>query len=329
MRRKALILNDTRRETGHLGCQMVMEAIFLLCEESNIEILYSLYSIEERFDKQFFANLAKQADIVIVNGEGTLHDNAGQGIFDRCLIAKEMGLRIFLVNAVWQNNDRTKEYLELFERISVRESSSAIELQRDGFLEVDTIPDLSFYKSLLEVNEQKSKEKGLAYTDNVSIEKSVRLLSKSYQENSRFYYMSKFHFARIRQQFTSEAVNHGELSGGKRVEDYLDNNCRLIEDFSFQQYSGLVTGRFHATCFAIARSQPLLAVASNTHKIEAMLGDCELNPGEYMLEPKELDDTAHMSDRLDQSQEYREKCREYTVTGVERMKVLFAAIGRE
>ena len=51
---RALILNDTRRETGHLGCQAVMQSIFTLCEKHNIEIVYSLHSIEPVFDRELF-----------------------------------------------------------------------------------------------------------------------------------------------------------------------------------------------------------------------------------------------------------------------------------
>jgi hypothetical protein len=47
----------------------------------------------------------------------------------------------------------------------------------------------------------------------------------------------------------------------------------------------VVSGRFHAVCFALKIGRPFLAVTSNSHKVEALLHDAGLPAAEFILSP--------------------------------------------
>ncbi len=46
---------------------------------------------------------------------------------------------------------------------------------------------------------------------------------------------------------------------------------------SIAQSQGIVTGRYHAICFAINSMTPFIAISSNSHKIEGLMEDIGLN----------------------------------------------------
>ena len=161
--KRVFIINDTHRESFlHLGCKIVMENIYILCKKYDLEVVGSDKDISEVFDETLFSNSIKDADCVIVNGEGTLHDNAGMGIFNRIKIVKELNKKIVLINAVWQNNFVTKQYLNYFDLICVREGFSLKEIIGDGAKNAFCVPDLTFYsanniiKALIRIAKERS-----------------------------------------------------------------------------------------------------------------------------------------------------------------------------
>jgi polysaccharide pyruvyl transferase WcaK-like protein len=52
---------------------------------------------------------------------------------------------------------------------------------------------------------------------------------------------------------------------------------------------GVVTGRFHTACFALGLEVPMVVVASNTPKIEAVLADAGLDLARRVVPSTELD----------------------------------------
>ena len=143
--KKAIVINDTRREVGHLGCSLVMRNIIHICKTKSIEVLFSDESISEDFDESDFLSKVEKVDCLILNGEGTLHYNGGSGLIKKAEMAKDRGKQVILINSVWQNNFYAKKYLYIFDRIYVRESFSYKEIIRDGAKNVDVVPDMSFY----------------------------------------------------------------------------------------------------------------------------------------------------------------------------------------
>ena len=116
----------------HVGCQavsMVLEGIV----ETHCELV----------------GHPKEADVVIVNGEGSMHHNTGNlNIKTKAIrAAKERGQKVMLVNSVWDSVS-SKDMLALLpniDYISVRELRSWTELNRKHGLNPDINIDLAYF----------------------------------------------------------------------------------------------------------------------------------------------------------------------------------------
>jgi hypothetical protein len=243
--KKVYLLNDTRRDKNHIGCELVVKNIYQLCKDFNMSIIYSdsAYPCNNQ-DMTLYSNILKDCDIVIFNGEGTLHDSAGINMFEKCKIAKKMGKSVFLINTVWQNNKKTEKYLELFDLIACRESLSYQEIPIRYRNKTIIVPDLTFYNKLI-VRDKNTK---IIFTDSVIPEVSKILKNLAKIHNADFYYL----------------YNNNEEDSKYLSEDIVAN---LTED------SIIVTGRFHALTLGIKYGIKTLAIPSNTHKIEGLLKD--------------------------------------------------------
>lgn len=128
---KTLLLNDT--SAYHYGCKAVISTIkyddSIKTTESISAIDYAKYSI------------------VILNGEGTLHDDAPNAIkFLQALEkAQESGCQTYVINSVWQRmSQRYADILKSCAKIIVREQLSQNALMQQGV--VSTVrPDRSIY----------------------------------------------------------------------------------------------------------------------------------------------------------------------------------------
>lgn len=104
--------------------------------------------------------IPKATDLVIVNGEGSLHRGQHRQLVD---IANDYPA--ILVNSVWQDNPNYSA-LRKFRYVAVRESFSLKELPHN--IRAEVIPDLSFASSAL-LNFQKGQPtKDVGVTDNVT-----------------------------------------------------------------------------------------------------------------------------------------------------------------
>ncbi|OLA72414.1 MAG: hypothetical protein BHW62_10215 [Acinetobacter sp. CAG:196_36_41] len=115
---KAYILNDTSREKHHAGCLLVMKNLKTLCKKYGIEILFSDKALpDENIDIIQFKENIKRFDLLLLNGEGTLHHSRATNFFEKCEIAKDLKKKVILLNTVWQDNQNTEHYLELFDLV--------------------------------------------------------------------------------------------------------------------------------------------------------------------------------------------------------------------
>ena len=134
---KIALVNDTflgKATTGggHFGCELVMDTFDEHLDRCGHTIVQRVGSHEHSF------KISPEADLVIVNGEGSLHHDRRKELI---AVAKEAPS--ILVNTVWQDNSST-DGLEHFKFISVRESLSAEQLG-----ECEVIPDMLYGNSWL------------------------------------------------------------------------------------------------------------------------------------------------------------------------------------
>lgn len=153
---KVSVLNDTAlgSVTGgaHFGCTLVMETLYDLLEENGHEVVQKVGANEPRFE------IDKSADLVIVNGEGSIHHN-----HRRELVKVARSWPSILINAVYQENDALG--MDEFNYVAVRENQSAKECP----VECDIVPDLLFASRTLaafDTYPRKTTE-DIGVTDNV------------------------------------------------------------------------------------------------------------------------------------------------------------------
>jgi len=218
-----LILNDTSKY--HNGSKHVMKFLTNSFEGHNI---VCAKKIKEHELKNF--------EIVIINGEGTMHDNAKKAntLVNLAYYAKhKLGIKTMLVNSVWQRNDEnlTKKLID-FDYIGVREvlSKNELALLNNKFIEVHL--DLSYY---IDVPYKKYPTTeivaGNFYTD------------KSSKNGSRM------------------IVNIGEDS----TIDIFNEEWNTVVN-KLRHAKLLVTGRHHEMYAACKARCPFIVLEGNTHK---------------------------------------------------------------
>lgn len=288
-RLRAVVLGDTSAAPHH-GCELVMTNLRAGLARVGIEIVFEHSGKGWQNDPEVAAAL-DSADLLVINGEGTMHHDRPQG-YDFVEAAERVskaGKSAFLVNCTWQQNSPVlAERARVFRRIHVRESQSATELSRAGIAAIVT-PDLTFATDWAGGTESR---RGWLVTDSTIPEVTLDLFRLS---------------QRLHCDFVPVIAKEGaKLSLGRRVQrQCLGRMARVLYDWlriptrfvslshavpnareflqRMSRRESMLTGRFHAVCFAILTGTPFLAMRSNSSKIESLLNDVGLS-GSRMVE---------------------------------------------
>jgi polysaccharide pyruvyl transferase WcaK-like protein len=292
----AVVINDTRVDQHH-GCNRVMCAILDLAAANGVDIIGMAPAHRDwRSDASFTARF-ERSEIVIVNGEGTIHHSrpAAIPLLAAGARAKDLGKKCVLLNFSWFANDSAMERaLQDFDILSARESMSQ-EAVRTVRPDCRLVPDLSFYGPTVD---GKSRD-GIGFGDSVNAADSMALHRLRKRFDGTFvpivtpkpglggklrlvrYFLSN-HGASDRRPLgfrIAQAYEH--IREGRRDQgDYLSLLSRLRL---------LMTGRFHGMTLALCAGTPVLAVPSNTPKIEAVMSDVGLGAWR-MVGPDEIDE---------------------------------------
>lgn len=263
--KKIYLLNDTSREIGHIGCTQTISNILSACEDHNMEVIFRDMIVSGDFDSIDFRKKIAECDALLVNGEGTLHHNAANSLFLKCLIAKEEGKSVFLINSVWQENNLTRKYVDIFDLIYVRETLSEAAIREDGRHIVSVVPDMIFYSSTDIVT--KSIGIGGIVIDSVIGEISKELAEFSVSEKLPFYFMGQWHKNNFFKKNRWFFILPWRMKGKKVIGN--------IAEISDREY--VITGRYHGACLAMIVGVPFIAVSSNTHKIQGIIKDAGID----------------------------------------------------
>ncbi len=211
---------------------MVMSAFAYLCNKHNLEVLSEI-PIRHKWSEQQYRDILDECDVVIVNGEGTIHHAAKRGRI-LTLIAKEFNS--VLVNAVYDHNPpEWKDDLKYFKYISCRESISANQIREMG-LQCDITPDLTFtFSEKIKLIEPPSEGR-----------KSIGRIGSVV--GCKDYYSP-----------------HKENLSVRAETDVFFSNANI--------YAQIITGRFHGICGAAMLGIPFSAWQSNSCKNEGIMTD--------------------------------------------------------
>ena len=142
---KVIIFNDT--SNFHHGCVKVMEYLHKDLQNCGHKIIASVKG--KKHDRIKIHESFIEADMVIVNGEGSMHHDRpfSHELLQILRNAKAMGKKTALINTLWQSmtvDDEIKEVL-LDTYISVREVESQYEMYKTIGTKVDMHLDLSYF----------------------------------------------------------------------------------------------------------------------------------------------------------------------------------------
>ncbi len=155
---KIVLVNDTSLFNTHFGCQLVGQTIREQCARVGMHILSAL---PLKFDLRLAKPWLDRADLVIINGEGSIHHGRNSHLLD---LAKAYPSA--LINCVFQENG-SQRALQNFLYLSARESLSAAEIAKQG-VDCQIVPDLIFASSLLGSIVAPPANIPLGITDNVT-----------------------------------------------------------------------------------------------------------------------------------------------------------------
>ena len=236
--RKAILINDTSNEQ-HIGCNAVIRNIKLLCKINGIEITKTF--TRQDVNNRFCIQAIKDCDIVIINGEGSLHDGFGQRWLTLLLTMIPEGKKTVLINSVWHNMGKI-EGINKLALISVRESNSYDSIKKDyPGLHIYITPDVIFYTEL-------PKELNIGYGD--SNNGSVTSKLNTHGNYFPLTYRKK------------GCCNYPLALNPKSMKSYLN----WLSSLDLH-----ITGRFHGVCLSAMAGTPFLAFESNARKIEGIL----------------------------------------------------------
>lgn len=270
--KRVVVLNDTRRDVGHVGCEMVMQNLLSLLRESGAEVVATFEDLSGDNHMQYRTAIAL-SDAVVVNGEGTMHHDRPMAIdlVAAAEYARSLGKQSFLINSVWQDNPFLDHRLPgAFDAVFVRESRSAAQVSVAG-VSARVVPDLSFFGMSSHRSDNRRTRKP-TYTDSVRPGVTRLLRQAARIHGGRHVYMRPPAVEVLRQHFP----------GAPRwLAATLASSAMGIKDFN----GPIVSGRYHAVCIAMKFGLPFLAVSSNTHKLEGMLDDVGGGVSQQVLSP--------------------------------------------
>lgn len=241
------------------------------------------------------------ADLVLVNGEGTMH----HGKLPAARLAElgpycaARGKPAFLINATIQANRPSQmRDIAAFAGIWVRESRSAEELGQAG-VAAAICGDLSFCHDL--PRHDGGSERGLVL-DSASPNVTTELLNVATALKADFVTMR--HNKTGMKAYKKGLLRRRHLTGKPLL---VMPGILTFGDFGayLARRHFLVTGRFHGLCFALNSRVPFLALPLDTWKSEGVLSDIGLNPARMFrpgatpapFSPRELEQiSAYLAD---------------------------------
>lgn len=287
---KVILLNDTSIENHH-GCRRVVDTIRQCLAARGLEIIGSAPARKPWHTARELVHDMRWADLILINGEGTLHHGSALGANLLSVVDHPArgGTPVALINTVYQENPAEwGKWMMKMSLVAARDRRSRLEIER-ARVKAEFVPDLSLYRKA-PARPSNRNRKCIAYGDSV-YDDIKRALRKAYRKDRRERRPRMFLPIRTSIMHSNPRLRSSvcaRLEGLRyawevKMARLKDSSYRVsagAEEFlrDLQQASLYLTGRYHGICLSMVCGVPFRAVASNSHKIEALLEDAGLNP---------------------------------------------------
>lgn len=292
--KKVVVINDTRLEMHH-GCSRVMNNLDYLIQKNNGMVIGSWpvgkdWRLSEEIKKTII-----NSDLVIVNGEGSIHHDSKTGtkLLFVAGFCKQYDIPCYLINCLFQDiSPKFGNLLKNFKMVSVRDSFSLREVETYG-ISASFIPDLTFYTPSIRNSSRKST---VGYTCSMSPEKTVMIYKQFNKREYDSIYLPMIYQTNIwddnneveskleklkRMGFNTFLTKFIErvkiMPTFRKIPKHSEFKCHNEYYDIISNLDSLITGRFHAACFAINSFTPFSVYKSNSHKVEALIHDVGLD----------------------------------------------------
>ena len=284
----AVILNDTTASNHH-GCARVVRTLRKKLNEHGIDVTATSVVRHRWWDDRTFLQHLSESDLVVINGEGTLHHGRphGENLLKVVDHPACRGIPVVLVNALYQDNPASwNEYLKRMSYLVARDSRSAAALSAATWRDIDYLPDLSLCSGF--EPEQATDRQGIVLGDSVRLNVR-RALVRNSRKASNLRYVPIKKIARLANASGSArpgmlhsigmwwlfALYNGTFSWKQPATVMCENEQEYLRQLLSSAFH--LTGRFHSVCLSMITRTPFAAVASNSWKIEALLDDASLS----------------------------------------------------
>ncbi|MDC3131992.1 polysaccharide pyruvyl transferase family protein [Pelagibacteraceae bacterium] len=308
----AILFNDTSDEM-HQGCNLVINSIKKLLKKNKIRLIYSIPSSVDWSEDLKLKEIINKSKInlIIVNGEGSIHHDSFRAfnLIKVGYLGKKLKVKTFLINCTFASNNKiTRDSLENFDLISVREKRSMLELNKINIKSI-VVPDLSFYSNFDKYNNNAKnyKSNNITLSDSVFIKDTISLYKFSKKNKYNFYPILSFYkinFFNLKSwlgllKFVFKNLTYRLF----RIKNYSNYYFRYYGTLTPNNYVKkilnsklFITGRYHSVCIAIMLRKPFISLKSNTFKIEELLNDIGINRLRVLDNLNSLDDIINRDD---------------------------------
>lgn len=273
---KVLVVNCTKSE-GHHGCSRVYENTNTNLRKRGVNEIFYIPTEDDPLSEVHKSKF-EDADVIIVNGEGSIHHGRkkAKSLLLVGKLAKSLGKKSFLINSTIQDNPISfYDHLRDFDKIFVRDSFTKNHIN-DYHDDVIVVPDISFWSESINNNSRKM----IGFVCNVNTDITLQL----YKSSKR----NKHEMLSIFETDTFVGNNISDSMIGKKdlilrplkvlnVKNYLKNVATVENHNLFSNWIAskelLITGRYHALCFSINNLTPFLVTESNSYKVQGLLYD--------------------------------------------------------
>ena len=289
-------MNDTRGH-HHFGCQRVMSFIENQLESRNMKVIAkSLVRHDWERDQHFLRRLA-EADLILINGEGTLHHGSRHG--ERLLRIVHHPARqnkpVAIVNALYQANPASwGQYLKGINLIAARDGRSYRELQESFAGDLFQTLDFSLGQGYLPSTDGHLRAH-LVVGESVLGDVSRAILSSARNRTDFLFVpiMTTLKSSKPQYSFVPWLLRELYIYLHRELFRLRYPKSKFVSGkFSYAKEIAAaylhVTGRFHAVCFSLITQTPFLALSSNSWKIEALIEDVGLSK-ERIVSVEELE----------------------------------------
>lgn len=274
---RVVLLNDTSSRYHH-GCTRVMRLLRAGLETRGAVITATGKAHTDWTKDDTVVAAIKDADLTVINGEGTLHHGrpAGAKLLELTQMRAQTGKPIALVNALWEENpDEWAPLAAQFDLLQCRDSDSAKALSLATGKQVDWLPDLSLSapaevtalprQGMIVGDSVKSCMRKFLGQIGASRPNATVIPTKTLQQPI-------WNFGPARALLYR--AYFGQWRGPRPAFHMAPTEADYLRALASAELH--ITGRFHAICLSMLTETPFIAVTSNASKIERLLRDAGL-----------------------------------------------------